>query len=165
MTLSLLPPQREGRAHVRGAWLGSTGRPRCTARGPPSSAKMIEEKLLCLPTRCGLPLCLLSKHCWFRPVCASSPAVVSTQSWSSGRGKRAPGAFIVMVMGHPYLRSLLHMLLTMPLYFVAASVVLAVGRMTADPPMLMAGRAQSRRWFNCPGAQEHDSQVNIHRSK
>ncbi|RRT53823.1 hypothetical protein B296_00031583 [Ensete ventricosum] len=31
--------------------------------------------------------CLLSKHCWFRPVCASSPAVVSVQSWSSGRGK------------------------------------------------------------------------------
>ncbi|RWW46615.1 hypothetical protein BHE74_00047441 [Ensete ventricosum] len=46
MTLSLLPPQREGRAHVRGAWLGSTGRPRCTARGPPSSANMIRDILV-----------------------------------------------------------------------------------------------------------------------
>ncbi|RRT42390.1 hypothetical protein B296_00030507 [Ensete ventricosum] len=24
---------------------------------------------------------MLSKHCWFRPVCASSPAVVSVRSW------------------------------------------------------------------------------------
>ncbi|RWW45861.1 hypothetical protein BHE74_00048263, partial [Ensete ventricosum] len=36
-------------------------------------------------------------------------------------------AFIVMVTEHPYLRSLLRLLLTMPSYFVAASVVLAVG--------------------------------------
>ncbi|RRT33786.1 hypothetical protein B296_00026685 [Ensete ventricosum] len=50
-----------------------------------------------------------------------------------------------MVTGHPYLRSLLCMLLTMSSYFVAASVVLAVGHMTADPPMLMSGWAQSRR--------------------
>ncbi|RWW37170.1 hypothetical protein BHE74_00057753, partial [Ensete ventricosum] len=34
-----------------------------------------------------MPSCLLSEYCWFRPVCASSPAVVSAQSWSSGRGK------------------------------------------------------------------------------
>ncbi|RWW52249.1 hypothetical protein BHE74_00041338 [Ensete ventricosum] len=46
MALSLLPPQREGRAHVRGAWLRSTGRPRCTARGPPSSANMIRDILV-----------------------------------------------------------------------------------------------------------------------
>ncbi|RZR79205.1 hypothetical protein BHM03_00004847 [Ensete ventricosum] len=31
-----------------------------------------------------------------------------------------------MVTGHPYLRSLLRLLLTMPSYFVAASVVLAL---------------------------------------
>ncbi|RRT67125.1 hypothetical protein B296_00004265 [Ensete ventricosum] len=46
MVLSLLPPQREGRAHVRGAWLESTSRPRCTARGPPSSANMIRDILV-----------------------------------------------------------------------------------------------------------------------
>ncbi|RWW74240.1 hypothetical protein BHE74_00017823 [Ensete ventricosum] len=55
--------------------------------GPPSSAKMIEENLLCLPSRCGLPPCLLSCHYWFRPVCASPLAVVSAQGWRSGRGK------------------------------------------------------------------------------
>ncbi|RWW05132.1 hypothetical protein GW17_00031613 [Ensete ventricosum] len=72
-----------------------------------------------------------------------------------------------MVTGHPYLRSLLRLLLTMPSYFVAVSTVLAVrcaacflplgnvglappylcqvGCMTVDPPMLMSSRAQSRR--------------------
>ncbi|RWW48525.1 hypothetical protein BHE74_00045385 [Ensete ventricosum] len=30
-----------------------------------------------------MPPCLLSKHYWFRPVCASSPAVASVRSWSS----------------------------------------------------------------------------------
>ncbi|RWW62818.1 hypothetical protein BHE74_00030037 [Ensete ventricosum] len=51
---------------------------------------MIVEKLWCLPSRCGLSPCLLSKHCWFRSVCASSLAVVSVQSWSSV-GWVAPG--------------------------------------------------------------------------
>ncbi|RZS25249.1 hypothetical protein BHM03_00058422, partial [Ensete ventricosum] len=46
MALSLLPPQREGRAHVRGAWLGSTGQSRCTAWGPSSSANMIRDILV-----------------------------------------------------------------------------------------------------------------------
>ncbi|RRT56087.1 hypothetical protein B296_00009367, partial [Ensete ventricosum] len=41
--------------------------------------------------------------------------------------------------------SLLCLLLTMSSYFVAAFVVLAVGRMTAEPPMLVSDRAQSRR--------------------
>ncbi|RWV78727.1 hypothetical protein GW17_00060254, partial [Ensete ventricosum] len=36
-----------------------------------------------LSSRCIPPLRLLSKHCWFRPVCASSPAIVSVRSWSS----------------------------------------------------------------------------------
>ncbi|RZS01169.1 hypothetical protein BHM03_00030983 [Ensete ventricosum] len=72
-------------------------------------------------------------------------------------------------LGFPYevVLYLLCLLLTMPSYFVVASVVLAVrcaacllplgkvglappylcqvGRMTADPPMLVSGRAQSRR--------------------
>ncbi|RRT36961.1 hypothetical protein B296_00053082 [Ensete ventricosum] len=81
--------------------------------------------------------------------------------------RRGVGAFIVMVTWHPYLRSLLCLLLTMSSYFVVASVVLAVrcvacllplekvglappylcqvDRMTADPLMLVSGRAQSRR--------------------
>ncbi|RWV78321.1 hypothetical protein GW17_00060725, partial [Ensete ventricosum] len=68
---------------------------------------------------------------------------------------------------HPYLRSLLRLLLTMPSYFVVASVVLVVrcaacllplekvgvappylcqvDRMMIDPPILMSGRAQSRQ--------------------
>ncbi|RRT45935.1 hypothetical protein B296_00037983, partial [Ensete ventricosum] len=29
-----------------------------------------------------MPPCLLSGHCWFRPVCASPPTVVSAQRWS-----------------------------------------------------------------------------------
>ncbi|RZR79006.1 hypothetical protein BHM03_00004570 [Ensete ventricosum] len=87
MTLSLLPPRREGRAHVRGAWLRSTGRPRCTARGPPSRAKMLEENLWCLLRRRGLPPCLLGRHCWFSPVCASSPVVVSASvGWEEPSG-------------------------------------------------------------------------------
>ncbi|RWW37265.1 hypothetical protein BHE74_00057661, partial [Ensete ventricosum] len=83
-----------GRYDERSRWLGSE---RCSApefsngrscdMGPPSSAKMIKEYLLCLPNRCGVPPCLLSWHCWFRPVCASPPAVASAQSWRSGRGK------------------------------------------------------------------------------
>ncbi|RZR80556.1 hypothetical protein BHM03_00006621 [Ensete ventricosum] len=81
--------------------------------------------------------------------------------------RRGAGAFIVMVTGHPYLRSLLCLLLTMSSYFIIASVVLLVrcaacllplgkvglapsylrlvGRMTADPPMLVSGQAQSCR--------------------
>ncbi|RRT65739.1 hypothetical protein B296_00001117 [Ensete ventricosum] len=83
MILSLLPPQRKKRAHVRDAWLGRTGRLRCTAQDPPSRANMLEENLWCLLSRCGLPPCLLGGHCWFRSVCASSPAVISAQRWSS----------------------------------------------------------------------------------
>ncbi|RRT52468.1 hypothetical protein B296_00007211 [Ensete ventricosum] len=70
-------------------------------------------------------------------------------------------------MGHPYLRSLLRLLLTMPSYFVVAFVVLAmrcavyllplgkidlvlpylcqIGHMTTYPPMLVSDRAQSCR--------------------
>ncbi|RRT41989.1 hypothetical protein B296_00024711 [Ensete ventricosum] len=59
--------------------------------GHPSSVKMIEKNLLCLSNRCGLPPCLLSKYCWFRPVCASSPAVVSVQRWSSVGWEEPPG--------------------------------------------------------------------------
>ncbi|RWW56347.1 hypothetical protein BHE74_00036941 [Ensete ventricosum] len=36
-----------------------------------------------------MPPCLLSKHCWFKPVYANSPTIVSTQR-----------AFIVTVTGH-----------------------------------------------------------------
>ncbi|RWV81998.1 hypothetical protein GW17_00056537, partial [Ensete ventricosum] len=164
------------------AALPQAGSPGSGLQATPFAKISSGEKLLCLSSRCGL----LSKHCWFRPVCVSSPAIVSAQSWSSGRGKRAPSpaarvvelrsggdvsarvgrwflqegawAFIVMVTGHPYLRSLLRMLLTMPSYFVVASVVLAVrcaagegrscppylcqvSRMTTDPPMLVSDRA------------------------
>ncbi|RWV87866.1 hypothetical protein GW17_00050097 [Ensete ventricosum] len=81
--------------------------------------------------------------------------------------RRGVWAFIVMVTRHSYLRSLLRLLLAMSSYFVVASVVLTVrcatcllplgkvglaptylcqvDRMTADPPMLVSGRAQSRR--------------------
>ncbi|RRT37746.1 hypothetical protein B296_00038578 [Ensete ventricosum] len=47
--------------------------------GPPSSAKNVREKF----GACLVDAFRLRKHCWFRPVCASSPAVVSVQSWSS----------------------------------------------------------------------------------
>ncbi|RWW07776.1 hypothetical protein GW17_00028819, partial [Ensete ventricosum] len=148
---------------------------------PPSSAKMLVENLLCLPSRCSLPPRLLSEHYWFSPVCASSPAIVSVQSRSLCRGKgfssgrplvpkrrsgrvgsrcdpsdgqvslvvdfttpllrRDAGAFIVIVTGHPYLRSLLCMLLTMPSYFVAASVVLTVRCAACSLPLGNIGLA------------------------
>ncbi|RWW02429.1 hypothetical protein GW17_00034479, partial [Ensete ventricosum] len=44
-------------------------------------------QIWCLPSGSVSPPCLLSKHCWFRPVCASSPAVVSERSWGSGIGR------------------------------------------------------------------------------
>ncbi|RZR77224.1 hypothetical protein BHM03_00002236 [Ensete ventricosum] len=91
-----------------------------------------------------------------RPVCASSPVVISAEKrWSivewwelSGlarqRGswlvgalsaansckKVGSGAFIVKATRRSYLRSLLSLLLTMPSYFVAASVVLAARRVS-----------------------------------
>ncbi|RRT36063.1 hypothetical protein B296_00045096 [Ensete ventricosum] len=46
---------------------------------PPSSAKML-ERIWCMPSRCVPLPCLLSKHCWFRPVCASLPAIFSVRS-------------------------------------------------------------------------------------
>ncbi|RWW17819.1 hypothetical protein GW17_00018232 [Ensete ventricosum] len=58
--------------------------------------------------------------------------------------RRSTGASIVIVTRYLYLRSLLHLLLTIPSYFVAAFMVLAVGRTTVDPPMLVPGRPQSR---------------------
>ncbi|RRT40141.1 hypothetical protein B296_00046502 [Ensete ventricosum] len=49
--------------------------------GPPSSAKKCYGRIWCLPSGFGLPPYPLSEHCWFRPLCASSPAV------GSGRGR------------------------------------------------------------------------------
>ncbi|RWW90181.1 hypothetical protein BHE74_00000668 [Ensete ventricosum] len=79
-----------------------------------------------------------------RPVCTSSPAIVSTERrWStvewweiSGLARQRGswlfgarvGAFIVKATRRSYLRSLLSPLLTMPSYFVVASVVLAARR-------------------------------------
>ncbi|RRT43403.1 hypothetical protein B296_00051631, partial [Ensete ventricosum] len=103
MTLSLLPPYRERRANVRGAWLGNTGRPRCTAWGPPSSANIIVKNL------CACPV---------GAVCASVSA-----EWARLVLARA---FIMGATGHSYLRSLLPLWLTMPSYFSTPSMVLAV---------------------------------------
>ncbi|RWW50941.1 hypothetical protein BHE74_00042758 [Ensete ventricosum] len=46
--------------------------------------------------RCGLPPCLPSKYCWFRPVCASSPVVVSVRSWSLIRWVKTRGPALVV---------------------------------------------------------------------
>ncbi|RZS12358.1 hypothetical protein BHM03_00043787 [Ensete ventricosum] len=95
-----------------------------------------------------------------------------------------------MVTRHPYLRSLLRLLLTMSSYFVVTSVVLVVrcttcllplgkiglappylcqvDRMTTDPPILVSGpimSGQPRRWSNYPGAQERDSRRRRRRKK
>ncbi|RZS20618.1 hypothetical protein BHM03_00053147, partial [Ensete ventricosum] len=51
----------------------------------PYPCTLLKENLWCLPSRRGLPQRLLSRHCRFRPVCASSPVVVSAQRWSSVR--------------------------------------------------------------------------------
>ncbi|RWW89063.1 hypothetical protein BHE74_00002003 [Ensete ventricosum] len=75
MALSLLSPQREGRAHVRGAWLGSTGRPTCTAQGPPSSAKNVIE-LSGVELRCQPGL--------FSSEYASSPTSVGIRTFGVG---------------------------------------------------------------------------------
>ncbi|RWV77605.1 hypothetical protein GW17_00061541 [Ensete ventricosum] len=128
--------------------------------GPPSNVKMIGKKLLCLPSRCGLPPCLLSKHCWFRPVCASSSAVVSTQSWSSGRGKgfssgrplvptRRSGPYCACYL--PCRRSFRgprdEVRSVPPATGEGRSLppyLCQVSRHTTDPLMLVLGRAQSR---------------------
>ncbi|RRT37640.1 hypothetical protein B296_00059009 [Ensete ventricosum] len=136
-------------------------------------------------------------NCWFRPLCASSPVVVSGRSrcsarwmdpsypvvgvgcWNGGvrvrrrhlRSDREPapakrsgrvssrrnpsndqvslvvdfsiplprrgaGAYIVGVVGHPYLTTLLPLWLTMPSYTSTTPAVLAVGRTTAGAPIL-----------------------------
>ncbi|RRT78333.1 hypothetical protein B296_00001263 [Ensete ventricosum] len=60
-----------------------------------------------------------------RPVCASSPVVISMEKrWSIVEWWELSGAFIVKATRHSYLRSLLSLLLTMPSYFVVAFVVL-----------------------------------------
>ncbi|RZR86772.1 hypothetical protein BHM03_00014029 [Ensete ventricosum] len=56
----------------------------------------------CLPSRCVPPPCLLSKHCWFTPVCASSPAVVSVRSWSSVGWVEPRGVSTLPVLGRSY---------------------------------------------------------------
>ncbi|RWW87705.1 hypothetical protein BHE74_00003452 [Ensete ventricosum] len=86
MVLSLLPPQRERMAHVRGAWLGSTGRP---------SEEEVEHDRVTGALGCSLA---------------------------------GAGAFIMSDMGRPYLRPLLHPLLTMPSYFFTPFVVLIARR-------------------------------------
>ncbi|RWW32874.1 hypothetical protein GW17_00002423 [Ensete ventricosum] len=64
-----------------------------------------------------------------RPVCASSPVVILAEKrWSIVEWWELSGAFIVKATRRSYLRSLLSPLLTMPSYFVVASVVLAARR-------------------------------------
>ncbi|RWV80102.1 hypothetical protein GW17_00058672, partial [Ensete ventricosum] len=105
------------------------------------------------------------------PVCASSPVVISAEKrWSivewwelSGlarqRGswlvgalsaansckKVGSGAFIVKATRRSYLRSLLSLLLTMPSYFVAASVVLAARRVSCFLQLGRVGLAHLTR--------------------
>ncbi|RWW01692.1 hypothetical protein GW17_00035257 [Ensete ventricosum] len=99
---------------------------------------------------------MLSKHCWFSPVCASSPAIVSVRSWSSiGWVKlRGParevdcwngGARVELeysssgrigsqlrVTRSPYLSHLSSLLLTIPPHLTMPSVVLAARRVPTD---------------------------------
>ncbi|RWV96340.1 hypothetical protein GW17_00040965 [Ensete ventricosum] len=53
---------------------------------------------------------------------------------------RGAGAFIAIVTGYSYLNPLSSLLLTIPLHLTMSSVVLAVGRTTADPSMPVSGR-------------------------
>ncbi|RRT57783.1 hypothetical protein B296_00041861 [Ensete ventricosum] len=55
--------------------------------------------------------------------------------------RRGAGAFIVKATRHPYLRSLLRMLLTMPSYFIVASVVLTARRAACSLPLGSVGLA------------------------
>ncbi|RRT66393.1 hypothetical protein B296_00040223, partial [Ensete ventricosum] len=54
--------------------------------------------------------------------------------------RRGVGAFIATVAGYPYLNPLSSLLLIIPLHLAMPSVVLAVGRTTADSSMPMSGR-------------------------
>ncbi|RWV87250.1 hypothetical protein GW17_00050776 [Ensete ventricosum] len=87
------------------------------------------------------------------PVCASSPAVVSVRSWSSGIGRNlgvrlgksaagvverrseggstGAGAYIVGVVDHPYLTTWLPLWLTMMSHTSTMPVVLVVGHASA----------------------------------
>ncbi|RWV86821.1 hypothetical protein GW17_00051246 [Ensete ventricosum] len=164
--------------------------------GPPSSAKMLEENLWCLLSRRGLPPCLLGGHCWFRPVCASLPAIVSAQRWSSigweepsGSGREVGylrGGVGSCRVGR--YKASVPEVLTAPVAYHAVvlrrslygpcgkarSVLPATGerrscppypcqvdRTTADPPMLMSGRLQSRRVSHIvvPTIREHRNMV------
>ncbi|RZS24954.1 hypothetical protein BHM03_00058091, partial [Ensete ventricosum] len=74
------------------------------------------------------------------PVCASWPAVVSTQRWSLIGWEGPPNlawevgcwkAFIAIVTGYPHMKPLFSLLLTIPLHLVTPSVVLAARRAPA----------------------------------
>ncbi|RRT84629.1 hypothetical protein B296_00004695 [Ensete ventricosum] len=104
-----------------------------------------------------MPPCLLSKHCWFRPVCASSPAVISAQRAFiviNGYGAPVPEvlttpvAYHVVVLRRSFRGPCGEVRGVPPVtgkVGLAPPYLCQVGRMTADPPMLVSGRAQSRR--------------------
>ncbi|RZR98501.1 hypothetical protein BHM03_00027860 [Ensete ventricosum] len=48
------------------------------------------DKFTCYIYSCGLTPYLLSEHCWFRPLCVSSSAIVSVRSRSSARWMDPP---------------------------------------------------------------------------
>ncbi|RRT73341.1 hypothetical protein B296_00006509 [Ensete ventricosum] len=126
MVLSLFPPQREGRAHVRGAWLGSTGRPRCTVRGPPSSAKNVGEKSGSCPVdavclRAGAFIVIVTRYPYLNPLSSllltiplhltMSSVVLAARRAPAGKGCRPCPPYLCQV-----------------------------GRMTADPSMPASSR-------------------------
>ncbi|RRT31193.1 hypothetical protein B296_00059036 [Ensete ventricosum] len=108
---------------------------------PPSSTEMLEPNLVPAQWIRSAPS-PLSEHCWFRPLCASSPVVVSGRSRCSARwmdpsylvtgvGCWSAGAYIVGAVGHSYLTTLLPLWLTMPSYASTTPVVLAVRHASA----------------------------------
>ncbi|RWW59860.1 hypothetical protein BHE74_00033184 [Ensete ventricosum] len=112
----------------------------------PYPCTLLKENLWCLPSRRGLPQRLLSRHCRFRPVCASSPVVVSAQRWSSVRWEEPSdpalevgcwrgGARVgkkCFSLGRSYLRPLSSLFLTIPSHLTTSSVVLAARRVLSS---------------------------------
>ncbi|RWV97865.1 hypothetical protein GW17_00039322 [Ensete ventricosum] len=81
-------------------------------------------------------------NCWFRPLCASLPVVVSGRSrclarWMdpsypvAGVGCWCAGAYIVVVVGHPYIATSLPLWLTLSSYPSTTPTVLAVRHASA----------------------------------
>ncbi|RZR80571.1 hypothetical protein BHM03_00006636 [Ensete ventricosum] len=72
--------------------------------------------------------------------CQSAHDTILTEPGGMDHGIRGSWSLYSTVTGYPYLNPLSSLLLTIPLLLTTESVVLAVGRTTADPSMPVSGR-------------------------